>query len=384
MNRIKYLINSFFIMLVGGTVYSYSIFRKPLEEYLAISSYQSGLPFKFFLLFFAFSMPLSGYLIEKFGIKKTYIFGSLMIVLSWIFSSFINSIWCFVVSYGILGGIGTGVLYGVPLKVVSLWFYDKKGIATGIVLAGFGLSSFVASQIFKILIVNYGILKSFFYFGFIAFVLLAICFFNLKLPNYSSQQHNIVNSGLDTKDILKRKEFYLVYFSFLFACSFSLTAVSFTAYYFINLLNINLQKASYILSTMAVLNTLGRPIFGYLSDRIGFVFVSLISFLMYLLSSIIAILYSKSFYSILFFFSIFWLNLGGWLSIAPVGTMRFFGLLHYSKNYGVVYTAYGIGAFVGMNLVSLGYDLFFVYVGVVSFAFIVFLIYNYKKISYNY
>lgn len=383
MGRIKYLINSFFIMLVGGTVYSYSIFRKPIEEYLSISSYQSGLPFKFFLLFFAFSMPLSGYLIEKAGIKKTYVFGSLMIVLSWIFSSFISSIWCFVVSYGILGGIGTGVLYGVPLKVVSLWFYDKKGIATGITLAGFGLSSFVASQIFKILILNYDILKSFFYFGFIAFVLLTICFFNLKLPTYSSQQ-DIVNSGIDTKDILKRKEFYLVYFSFLFVCSFSLTAVSFTAYYFINLLNISFQKASYILSSMAVLNTLGRPIFGYLSDKMGFVFVSLVSFLMYLLSSIIAILYSKSFYSMLFFFSIFWLNLGGWLSIAPVGTMRFFGLLHYSKNYGVVYTAYGIGALVGMNLINLGYDLFFGYVGIVSFAFIVFLIYNYNRINYNY
>jgi len=89
-NRLKYLLNSFLIMLVGGTVYSYSIFKKPLEEYLNLSSSQSVIPFQIFLLLFAFSMPLSGYLIEKIGVKKTYLIASLMITFSWIYSSFIN------------------------------------------------------------------------------------------------------------------------------------------------------------------------------------------------------------------------------------------------------------------------------------------------------
>ncbi|MCX7905622.1 MAG: OFA family MFS transporter [Elusimicrobiales bacterium] len=380
--KIIYLINSFFIMLVGGTVYSYSIFRKPLEEYLNITSIQSGFPFKVFLILFAFSMPLSGYLIEKIGVKKTYVLGSLLIISSWVSSYFINSIICFVLTYGVLGGIGTGILYGVPLKIVSIWFSDKKGIATGITVAGFGLSSFVASQIFKFLIVNYTINISFFYFGLIVFFVLFVCYFNVKVPKQTNNS-NFSNIGMDTSEVLKMKEFYILYLFFLFGCSFSLTSVSFTATYFIDLLDLDIKKASYVVSSMAVLNALGRPFFGYIADKFSFSFCVIFSFLMYFISSLL-LLFNVNFYFNLIAFAFLWFNLGGWLAMAPVSTMRFFGLLHYAKNYGVIYTAYGVGAFIGMNIVNFGYNLFFYYILFISLIIILFLIFNYKKINYRY
>ncbi|MCX7642048.1 MAG: OFA family MFS transporter [Elusimicrobiales bacterium] len=380
--RIIYLINSFLIMLVGGTVYSYSIFRKPLEEYLNITSIQSGFPFKVFLILFAFSMPLSGYLIERIGVRKTYVLGSLLITSSWVSSYFINSIICFVLTYGVLGGIGTGILYGVPLKIVSLWFSDKKGIATGITVAGFGLSSFIASQIFKFLILNYPLNTSFFYFGLIVFLMLFICYFNVKVPKQISD-YNFSKVGMDTFEVLKMKEFYILYLFFLFGCSFSLTSVSFTATYFIDFLNLDLKKASYVVSSMAVLNALGRPFFGYMADKFSFSFCVIFSFLMYFISSLLLLL-NINFYFNLIAFAFLWFNLGGWLAMAPVSTMRFFGLLHYAKNYGVMYTAYGVGAFVGMSIVNLGYKMFFYYVLIVSLIIILFVVLKSKRINYNY
>jgi len=80
-----------------------------------------------------------------------------------------------------------------------------------------------------------------------------------------------------------------------------------------------------------------------------------------------------------------WFNLGAWLAIAPVSTMRFFGLLHYSKNYGIVYTAYGIGAFIGMNFMHFSnYNLFFYYIFYGSIVMIIIDLINYKKLNYNF
>jgi MFS family permease len=57
-------------------------------------------------------------------------------------------------------------------------------------------------------------------------------------------------------------------------------------------------------------------------------------------------------------FAIFWFNLGGWLAIAPTSTLKLFGMWHYSQNYGVVFTAYGIGAIIGVLSSGLLLDLF--------------------------
>jgi OFA family oxalate/formate antiporter-like MFS transporter len=136
---------------------------------------------------------------------------------------------------------------------------------------------------------------------------------------------------------------------------------------------------------MAILNTLGRPIFGYITDRFGFYFSSLVSFVMYFIAGFIFVFFYNSLHATTVAFILLWFNLGGWLAIAPVSTMRFFGLLHYSKNYGIVYTAYGIGAFIGMNFMNFSnYNLFFYYIFYGSIVMIIIDLINYKKLNYNF
>ncbi len=371
-SRYVYLLNNFFIMLIAGTIYSYSVIRKPLEEYLKISSNESYIPFKFLLLFFSLSVFVGGYIIERYGIKKAYIIGVLLLSFSWISSYFITSIWCFVFSYGFIGGISTGIVYSVPLKIAAEWFKDKKGFATGLSVLGFGLSTLFTAQILKKLIITYGLIKSFLYFGIISFVVLFLCYYAVRLPE-SSGSYAKSEEGLDSYDMLKKSDFYILYFSFLFACSVSLTAVSFTATYFIDKFLMNISQASYIVSIMAVLNASGRPVYGYITDRFGYSVSLLISNLKYLIAGLIFIFFSSNKFLILFAFALLWFNLGGWLAIAPVSTIKFFGLLHYSKNYGIVYTAYGAGAFTGMSIIPyLNYKGFFMYVVFLSFLFVIY------------
>lgn len=108
-------------------------------------------------------------------------------------------------------------------------------------------------------------------------------------------------------------------------------------------------SAALLMSFFAVFNGLGRPVFGWLTDRLSFKSAALISFVSIVMGALIMI-YTKGSSPIAFglAFSIFWFNLGGWLAIAPASTLSLFGTLNYSQNYGVVFTAYGIGAVAGV------------------------------------
>ena len=106
-----------------------------------------------------------------------------------------------------------------------------------------------------------------------------------------------------------------------------------------------------LVALFAVFNGLGRPLFGWLTDRLNPRRTAILSFALILIAS--ALLYflgerSPALYFIAF--SVLYLNLGGWLAIAPTATATLFGTKHYGKNYGLVFTSYGIGAIAGMLL----------------------------------
>ncbi|WDC85275.1 MFS transporter [Caloramator sp. mosi_1] len=151
-NKIRwlYVVLGILIFICLGTVYSWSIFKKPLENALSLNSTQSNLPFMTFLAFYAFLMPVGGKLIYKYSPKVVLITGSLLVALGWIVSAYSKNIVMLTIAYGVIAGSGVGIAYGVPIGVVSSWFYDKKGLALGVLLSGFGMSPFVTAPIAKI------------------------------------------------------------------------------------------------------------------------------------------------------------------------------------------------------------------------------------------
>lgn len=349
---------SFLIMLCSGTIYSYSIFRKTLESLFNISAYQSGVPFKILLLCFAFSMPFGGWLIDKKGVSKVYFWGIGALILSWIFSSFSNSLEAFSLSYGFLGGVGVGLIYGVPLKIASSLYPHRKGLISGIVLAGFGLSAFVNSYFLKRLIINWGISKAFFIYG-LAFLIIFLLI-GLKIKKFSTKEEDSNSKTYDLKDTLKKAEFYSLYTMMALACFISLAAVSFTAGYFVDIFSFSGEKAAFLVSIFALFNTAGRPIYGWISDKIGIKKTVFLTALCYFSAGMEGLYFGKSYYIAFSIFSIFWFTLGGWLAIAPAATIKLFGLTHYSKIYGFIYTSYGVGGFLGIASSSLmGYEFFF-------------------------
>ncbi|MGB9768907.1 MFS transporter [Dictyoglomus sp.] len=105
-----------------------------------MSAFQSGLPYMLFLFFFALFMAISGRYISRFSLKLIIFVGGLWVGIGWILSGIFKSINVIAITYGIIAGSGVGIVYGVPISVISKWFPDKRGLAMGLVISGFGLS----------------------------------------------------------------------------------------------------------------------------------------------------------------------------------------------------------------------------------------------------
>jgi len=345
------------IFMCMGTIYSWSIFRTPIENSFNIGATESGLPYMFFLVFYALAMPFAGSYMDKYGPRLMTIMGGLLISIGWFLSGFTTSITFLTISYGVIGGTGVGIAYGAPMAVAAKWFPDKEGLAVGLTLGGFGLSPFITAPAANWLIMNFGAFTTFKILGVLFAVIITLLALPLKFPaedNQISQNKNNTKTNLeiDPKNMFKSRSFYALWTTFVIGTIIGLMAIAISGPVAEELINLDSATASIFVSFFAIFNGIGRPIFGALTDKLKAKKTAIISFSLIILASLLMII-NNSANPVLYFiaFAIFWLNLGGWLAIAPAATSYFFGKKNYIKNYGYLFTAYGVGAVIG-NLLS--------------------------------
>lgn len=126
---------SIILMMVMGTVYSYGVFRVPIEALFSIGSTESGLPYMTALGFYALFMFFTGKKLHLYKPGALILIGGGLVALGWVLSSFTDSILLLTLFYGVLGGAGVGIAYGVPISMMPELFPDRKGLATGIVIS---------------------------------------------------------------------------------------------------------------------------------------------------------------------------------------------------------------------------------------------------------
>lgn len=366
--RWGYIIVGIIIMMCLGTVYSWSVFRLPVERYFSIGTAESGYPYMFSLAFYSLFVLLTGKYIDKYSPTKIISFGGILVGLGWILSAFAPNIYVLTVSYGMLIGAGVGIVYGVPMNVIAKWFPDKKGLATGLVLVGFGLSPFVTAPIASYLVASQGVMKAFLILG-IAFAII-IPVLSLTVKNPEEQQDNNTkkldnNNDMTTKEMIETKDFKGLYVTFVLGTMIGLMIIGITSNVGVELINLSEQQVATFMSLFAVFNGLGRVSFGVITDKYSNKFAKTLSYTLILIAGIMMLMAGPGSTVIyVLAFCILWLNLGGWLAIAPTTTMNLFGSKNYSKNYGVVFTAYGIGAILGVVISGMLKTAFGGYTGV--------------------
>jgi len=352
------------INLCLGTIYSWSVFVAPLTTYFTkdlgqtVTASDVLLPFSVFLAFFAIAMPFTGKYIEQYGPRNVTIVGGVLTGLGWLLASFATSVPMLYVVYGVIGGIGVGIAYGVPVAVAARWFPDRRGLAVGLTVLGFGFSAFFTANIAGWLIGTYGVMTTFRIFG-IAFVILTILLaLPLKFPQAGWTPRGwtpsapvagqAVTCEFKREQMLRSPSFYGLWLCYFIGCLAGLMAISIAKPVGTDV-GVETGLATLLVGFFAIFNGFGRPVFGAITDKFTPRNAAMLSFILIALAS----LFLWQFTGVLVYivaFALLWGCLGGWLAIAPASTGCYFGTGDYPRCYGVVFLAYGAGAIAGPQL----------------------------------
>lgn len=348
-----YIISGLVMFLCMGTIYSWGVFQKPLITALKsihgveVSSTMAGMPYTVFLLSYAFSMPIAGRFIKKVNPKILAVGGSLAIAIAWILAGSATSIEFIIATYGILGGIGVGIVYGIPMAVAAEWFPEKKGFAVGLTLLGFGLSPFITAPLASELIIMFGVFPTFRILGVAFAIILSLLSLTLKFPEKEDGHEEAaadMPGEYTPREMMGTVTFYVMWLCFVVGTFCGLMIIGLSSTYAQEVVGLTPLKAAFFTSFFAIFNGIGRPIFGALTDRFGTKRTIALSYSLIITAGVLSILFKGNIVIFALSFAIMWLNLGGWLAIVPASAINLFGKSHYTSNYGILFTAYGIGA----------------------------------------
>jgi MFS transporter, OFA family, oxalate/formate antiporter len=360
------------VLLCLGTVYSWSIFRKPLEalfkkEGINITATESLLPFTVLLVVFAVVMPIAGFYINRFGARLITAVGGVVMATGYILSSFASNITMLAFTYGIIAGIGVGMAYGMPLAVIARWFPDKKGIAVGLTVVGFGLSPLITAPLAKSLIDTYQVRQTFIIFG-VAFALIILATslaFTLPPSGWKPANWNPPaltkshRTSSNRESMLQSRTFYGLWLCYAIGSFAGLAAIGIASPLAQEIIKLDAATAASSVSLFAIFNGAGRPFFGWFTDRFTPKFGAIVAFVLVIIASIMMLNARQGdVTTYLVAFSLFYFSLGGWLAIAPTSTLTFFNPQNYAQNYGIVFTAYGVGALSGTLIAGQVRDIF--------------------------
>jgi OFA family oxalate/formate antiporter-like MFS transporter len=352
------------INLCLGSIYSWSVFVGPLTTYFtkdlgqAVSASEILLPFSVFLAFFAIAMPFTGKYIEKYGPRNITIIGGCLTGLGWLLSSFAGSVQWLYLFYGVIAGVGVGIAYGVPVAIAARWFPDRRGLAVGLTLLGFGFSAVLTANIAGFLIGATGVMNTFRMFGIAFIILIVVLALPLKFPATgwkpagwtppAPAPGQTVTCEFKREQMLKTSTFYALWACYFIGCLAGLMAIGIAKPVGVDI-GVEAGLATMLVGAFAIFNGFGRPVFGALTDRltprntamVSFVLIALASFLLWQIPTVTMYIIA---------FAILWGCLGGWLAIAPTACGSYFGTCDYPRCYGVMFLAYGAGGIAGPQL----------------------------------
>ena len=383
-NRWLVVVGALLIQLCLGAIYAWSVFtpyltgktKDPVHQF-NFTSTQTQIIFSVGLAAFAVTMIFAGRWQAKRGPQLVCVVGGLVLGAGYVLGSFVGTSFIGqVLAIGLIGGAGIGLAYVCPIAVGMRWFPDKKGLITGLAVAGFGFGAMIWVKLagsWGQLLAKYGVIRVFFIYGivFAAVVLVGSVF--MKYPpegwkpkgwNPEAAGTNKNNHGgleFNSRQMLKTPQFYALWTTFVFSAMAGLMTIG-----IIKLFGIDaLQKAGYsevqasaIAGTsmavfLSIANGLGRIIWGTVSEKLGRKQSILI---MTLAQGIVMLVFYYMGSSEMLFYlgaTLIGFNFGGNFSLFPTATADFFGTRSVGLNYGWMFTAYGAGGIIGPILAGL-------------------------------
>ena len=340
------------INLIMGTLYSWGVIKKALVSDWHWTNTDAALPFTVSAAVFAFTMIFAGRAQDKFGPKMVTIFGGIMLGGGLILSGFAKDLTTMVLTFGVIGAIGIGLGYSAATPCAMKWFdSSKKGLITGIVVSGVGLSPAYMTPITSYLLGQYGISNTFIILGVFAIAVVTILSFFLSNPT-----EKIISKAAETKtapkgndytwqEALQTPQFYLLWVMYLLSATAGLMLIA-------HLPSIAAVQADWktaamlLVPVLAIFNALGRVGAGFLSDKLGRSRAMMVIFLVQAINMFLFTFYT-TIPVLMIGSAVAGIAYGAVFSLFPTTTAEFFGMKNLGVNYGMIFTGWGIAGVVG-------------------------------------
>jgi OFA family oxalate/formate antiporter-like MFS transporter len=349
------------IQLCLGIAYIWSVFQTGIANSIfGGDNAAAGLTFSLLLATLTIGSVIGGKLALRYSTRIVVILGGLILSAGFFLASFVTpafpqALW---LTYGVMGGVGMGFTYSTTIACAQKWFPHKKGLITGIIVSALGFGGVVFTPLIEIMIGRFGGVAAgeFMTFRVLSLLFLVVCtvgavFLNDPPADGTREAGMTTGNSNNQKDLtpgqmLKTPQFYLVTVTFMLACMGGLMMIGFAK-------PIAVAKGMADIATIGVLlismfNSLGRLIWGIVSDKIGRHNTILILLVGTAALSLLVNLAAG--YYIFVLIGLIGFFYGGLLSSFPALTADLFGAKHMSTNYGFVLLGFGAGAVISSQI----------------------------------
>jgi MFS transporter, OFA family, oxalate/formate antiporter len=345
-----------------GAVYAWSVFRDPLSQQYGASVTATNITFSITILALGCAAFFGGLWMNRSGPRIVAITAGVLYGIGVFLASFAgNSLALLYLTYGLLGGIGIGLGYIVPVATLIKWFPDKRGFITGIAVAGFGGGAFVTAFIAKYLVSSVGVFSAFAILGVIYLVMVVGAALFIRNPPEGWQPEGWEpdttersdRSGVDydLSGVLRTWQWYALWALLFLNVTAGISLITEAAPMAQQIAGVNATVAAGLVSIISIANAAGRFLWAWLSDAIGRKWVF---FVMFLLQAVLFfILPLVSVYVLLAIISFVIVSCyGGGFGTMPAFNADYFGPTNVGTNYGLMLTAWGVGGVLGPLLIS--------------------------------
>jgi len=352
------------MQLLLGTVYGWSVFKRPLMESHGWTGVQVGLAFTIAIFCLGAAAALGGKFVDKAGARKVATTTAILFGVGTLLAGYANSIgslWLLWLGYGVIAGIGNGLGYITPIAVLVRWFPDKRGLITGLAVMGFGFGSALIGQFVPLLLPSIGITSTFYVLGIIYLIILGLAAQFLNNPpegwtlpasaGAKGKPQAAIVKSLDLREALGTFQFYILWLVLFINVMAGMALISNMSPMAQAQLGVTAVVAGTLVFTASIFNGLGRVFWASLSDKIGRKNVFLI-----MLSSQIPVFFLLPQASNIWIFGAMCCYilscLGGGFATMPSFAVDTFGPKNCGNIYGKVLLAWSLAGVVGPLLME--------------------------------
>ncbi|SDX81277.1 OFA family MFS transporter [Paenibacillus sp. PDC88] len=377
-NRFLNVLGTIIMQMGLGTIYTWSLFNAPLVSKFGWELSSVSITFSITSFALAFATLFAGKIQEKIGLRKLTAVSGILLGIGLMLSSQASSLAALYVLAGVIVGFADGTAYITSLSNLIKWFPNRKGLISGISVGAYGTGSLVFKYINGGLIESVGVSQAFLYWG---LIVMAMIITGSLLVREASVAPSVSESGgreakqvagplqgakdYTTGEMLRTKQAYLLFIVFFTACMSGLYLIGIVKDIGMQLAHLDAATAANAVAMIAIFNTAGRLILGALSDKVSR--IKLVGCTLAITAAAALVLSAVPLSYGLFFVCVAAIAFcfGGNITVFPAIVSDFFGLKNHTKNYGIVYQGFGIGALSGSFIAAMlgGFKPTFIVIG---------------------